>query len=572
MATAKLIFQEEDLDRDSVLFALYDRFYQGMQNANAIESPDYYSNPPLSSDGSIDVNAIEQGLKAYSTIQMKNSAYNMANAIVLSFGGGSGGAGGGFLSRGGDSMSGQLNALFGFQSGENGQTVLQTIVGADNKGVAKISGRLEVSDGAVFGGALNVAENGIVFTNSSVVRSDEQGLLVESPTLSVSENLNVGNRLKIGNTVITTNGILWGDKEFYHKGNSNNIDTDWSMKNATVGGDLTVDGNTLLSGKFKALGGYSIGHNGNTYLDSTDDGVLVKSHLLLNSDVRVGWNGVDNLLYADGRLFVNNPESSVVLGGDGTEKITLHSSIYNHSDDYIVVSKYGDGNFKNSFSAGVGNGGATVVRTYHNSNDDFGIMFPHGIRLGNTSEVVVTSDGNALLIELPFSRYDTNSNVRTAQIPLTAKYQPTNSLFRNQSLSNSATLHLHTGAEMVAVDNPLEAKSFSIISQQYKTRLGENVLFFNDGVFIESVSDGIRHSGNSYFDGNISSRRFSSGLAGYGWGVIRNELTGNASATFDELTIRKKMRVYELEVQKASVTNGSLWISDACSGDFVEEL
>ena len=51
-----------------------------------------------------------------------------------------------------------------------------------------------------------------------------------------------------------------------------------------------------------------------------------------------------------------------------------------------------------------------------------------------------------------------------------------------------------------------------------------------------------------------------------------SQLTGNISATFDELTIRKKMRIYELEVQKQSVTNGSLWVSDACSGDIVEEI
>ena len=38
------------------------------------------------------------------------------------------------------------------------------------------------------------------------------------------------------------------------------------------------------------------------------------------------------------------------------------------------------------------------------------------------------------------------------------------------------------------------------------------------------------------------------------------------------LTVRKKMRVYELEVQKISVTNGSLWVSDSCSGDEVVEL
>ncbi|MFR9543739.1 MAG: hypothetical protein SNH27_17055, partial [Rikenellaceae bacterium] len=65
---------------------------------------------------------------------------------------------------------------------------------------------------------------------------------------------------------------------------------------------------------------------------------------------------------------------------------------------------------------------------------------------------------------------------------------------------------------------------------------------------------------------------FASGFAGYGWCILNNLTTSNTSATFDELTIRKKMRIYELEVQKISATNGSLWISDSCSGDVVKRL
>ena len=86
------------------------------------------------------------------------------------------------------------------------------------------------------------------------------------------------------------------------------------------------------------------------------------------------------------------------------------------------------------------------------------------------------------------------------------------------------------------------------------------------------MADGIRWSGNAYFDRNLSSQRFASGFAGYGWAIMEDEMVGGISATFDSLTVRKKMRVYELEVQKISVTNGSLWVSDSCSGDEVIEL
>ena len=37
----------------------------------------------------------------------------------------------------------------------------------------------------------------------------------------------------------------------------------------------------------------------------------------------------------------------------------------------------------------------------------------------------------------------------------------------------------------------------------------------------------------------------------------------------DEAVVRKKMRIYELEIQKISAVNGSLWVSDACKGDTV---
>lgn len=79
-------------------------------------------------------------------------------------------------------------------------------------------------------------------------------------------------------------------------------------------------------------------------------------------------------------------------------------------------------------------------------------------------------------------------------------------------------------------------------------------------------------TGNAYFNNNVQSSRFASGFAGYGWGIIKSEFVGGYHATFDELTVRKRMRIYELEVQKIRATNGSLWISDSCSGDLVEEI
>jgi hypothetical protein len=104
------------------------------------------------------------------------------------------------------------------------------------------------------------------------------------------------------------------------------------------------------------------------------------------------------------------------------------------------------------------------------------------------------------------------------------------------------------------------------------TRLTDSALYFRENQYLLSGADGIKHYGNAYFLENVASELFSSGFAGSGWAIQKNQTTGNVSATFDELTVRKKMRIYELEVQKLSATNGALWISDSCSGDTVEKL
>ena len=131
---------------------------------------------------------------------------------------------------------------------------------------------------------------------------------------------------------------------------------------------------------------------------------------------------------------------------------------------------------------------------------------------------------------------------------------------------------MDANAEFFTFKKPVEGAAFSIISNTYKTRLIENALMFADAVFIEGVTGGMHLNGNTTYTGSLSTTAFSSGFAGSGWAIMSDALYGDYEATFDSLTVRKKMRVYELEVQKMSVTNGSLWVSDSCSGDLVTEL
>lgn len=62
----------------------------------------------------------------------------------------------------------------------------------------------------------------------------------------------------------------------------------------------------------------------------------------------------------------------------------------------------------------------------------------------------------------------------------------------------------------------------------------------------------------------LRSNSFLSGFAGSGWQIDQNvSVTGQTSAEFDNLTIRGRMRVYELIIQQIRATNGSIFVSSA---------
>ena len=61
-----------------------------------------------------------------------------------------------------------------------------------------------------------------------------------------------------------------------------------------------------------------------------------------------------------------------------------------------------------------------------------------------------------------------------------------------------------------------------------------------------------------------SNAAFTSGFAGAGWNIDYGSTeAGKASATFDNLTVRGRMRVYELLIQQIRATNGSVFVSSS---------
>lgn len=608
MAEAKLNFDETTLDKTSDLFHLYDRLYQGMVSANEVDAPAFPSSDDLlildsegnvtfDSDGNPILDATKQAMAEqmaadYSDILMKNSAYLFANAImsVLSGVGESGSTSTGFVSRGGDSMKGALQAWYGFNAGYNGQKIFEVTINADDEKWAIVQGHLRVTEDAEIAGLLNLGQ-GITFDNNKVIYYDNGTLKIESPSIGIKGDISVDGTFKLGDVLINQQGIFWGTKEFYHSGNSNKSDVDWTMNNAYVHGDLDVKGNIDIAGALTALQGFSLGALGKKMLYSEvetaldDEGTptdiaytVLESdlHIINGHGIKFGQNYIINV--RNGNVVSFSAPGMIMNLGDsdnckGTEKISLQSDIWDYSNNFRIISKEGAGYFPNGLKADVAVNGSTALETYRIDNTNLGVLFPHQIRFGATDGPAIYRDSvtGGLNIQMPYVN-TTVTGSPTEQLQFKTYFAQTTSPFRNQSLLWSATIHFVTDGEFFAFDKPVEAEYFAIKSEQYHTRLIEDALFFDDGKFIEGVVDGLRYAGNGYFDGNISSPSFASGFAGYGWAVKDEMTNGGFHATFDSLTIRKKMRVYELEVQKNSVTNGSLWVSDSCSGDEVIAL
>lgn len=594
MAEAKLNFNEESLDKKSSLYDLYSRFFQGMTEANKVDAPDYTTDPPLKEDKSIDDEKIAEGLAEYSQILMKNSAYMMANAIISTVSsGGSGGSGGGeglgYISRSGDSMTGALGALFGFQAGYKNNLIFDVGIDASEEKYARVYGNLIVDKDETITGKLILSNDGLYFGENQSMWVADNKLNFAYQDIQFTGAVNIDGSLAIGDFEITEDGIFSGDNEYYHSGNCNNKDTDWAMKDAHVYGDLTVDGSYTLSGNLSSLYGFELGEFGKKMLYSVQDDADNKvAHIAVMSDLVIA--STHGIKFGDSYIIkVRGGEDSNIIsiaapgkvmnlgdsdGETATTRISLQTDIYNYNSTFKIISKDGDGYFRNSLEAGCSASGDTVLRTYHNSDVECGVAFYKKVRFGKqqTAPAMYADDTNTKLYgSLPYVRV-VNEVQKIEQIPFSLRHIQTESLFKNQSSEWSATLEWNTDAEFFRLAKPVESEAFSISSEKYKTRLAENVLYFADAVYLEGMTDGIKHQGNSYFTGTLSSQRFASGFAGYGWAVMKSQLYGGYAATFDELTVRKKMRIYELEVQKISVTNGSLWVSDACSGDIVEEV
>lgn len=536
-----------ELNPDSLCYSIYSELYHNFFNAQDKKSED---NPY----------GIEEGDDT--SIRLRNTAYNFASAIAGAVAGEGGESGGGilldYLKKTGGDMRGVLRANYGFEAGAGNTRLLGTYEEVAEDGVTPVYG-LQVSGDIRIGGS-NLFLGGRQFIRYS---AGDGVATIENPVLSFGRsNLFSSGEMLFGESkakgvVLSPDTIYIKGREVYHAGNANLATEDWVMKDATVAGKLQVSGTVTLSGALSALHGVRLG------IDGKEIFTVLKEEAHLNGFLSIGVGygvkiGNTPILYrineTDIRLACDY--GYLLLGSENTQQIRLFSGLTDIDGDNILISKYGAAYFPDSLRV-AHNYGADLLSTYRENEADEGIIIHKKIRFGSKHGVFLSGDAEQL------SLYSRDDRAAFSFRASTSVYQLPD--------SGSRSFYLQTNCDFITFSQAIEAKKSVGIDGSF-TRLTDKHLFFTSENYLLSTSDGIKYFGNAYFVGSISSERFSSGFAGYGWAILKNGTTGNIAATFDELTIRKKMRIYELEVQKNTATNGSLWVSDSCSGDSVERI
>lgn len=535
-----------ELNTDSLCYSIYSELYHNFFNAQDKKSEE---NPY----------GIEEGDET--SIRLRNTAYNFASAIAGAVAGEGGESGGillDYLKKTGGDMRGVLRANYGFEAGTGNTRLLGTYEEVAEDGVTPVYG-LQVFGDIRIGGS-NLFIGGKQFIRYTV---GDGVATIENPVLSFggsnlfSQGEMVFGESKAKGVFLSSESIYIKGKPVYHAGNANLATEDWTMKDASVAGTLEVSGEATLSGTFSALQGAKLGFGGKEVLTILQEEARLSGFLSIGAGYGVKIGDIPVLYRLNETDVQLGCESGrLLLGSENTRQIRLFSGLTDIDGEHILISKYGAAYFPDSLRV-AHNYGADLLSTYRENDADEGIVIHQKLRFGSKRGTFLSSDAQQLFL---CSQDDRASFGFCAS---TSVYQLPD--------SGSRSFYLDTPCDFITFRQPIEAKKSVGIDGSF-TRLTDKHLFFTSENYLLSINDGIKHFGNAYFINSVSSERFSSGFAGYGWAILKNGTTGNISATFDELTIRKKMRIYELEVQKNTATNGSLWVSDSCSGDQVERI
>lgn len=499
-------------------------------------------------------------------VRLKNTAYNLAQPIASHLGEGGGAALADYLKLDGGSMRGQLSALFGFQGGTDGKKLLETFKrSVDSKEVfgVKVSGLLELdNDGLRLGGVspfrYGVDRNGDYdrLTFTAFQQADFGSAIITGGGMEI---MDTGNERVFH---VSPTYLQYKGKDVYHAGNANTSEVSWEMLNSHVFGDLTVDRGGTFKGRLTALYGCSLGSKGDVILSVNDRQVDVSGDLNLQEgySLKMGNSSVIQVLAPDHVQF-RALGGDIVLGGEDTSGVRLWSSLLTENGDHELITRTGKASFQNEFEAAY-QYGPTLLSTGKDS-----VVIHDRLKFGDQEDTAYWTGG---LDGTRFYHPVRNERLELREMEEHLYFGLSSSVYKPQD-RDSFSLFRETTADFFVFRKPVEATTSIGISGSL-TKLTDKSLFFTDSSYLLHVAGGIKHFGNAYFVDSLSSERFSSGFAGEGWAIMKNARTGNVTITVDEAVVRKKARIYELEIQKITATNGSLWVSDACSGDSVAEV
>ena len=514
----------EGLEPESIKENMYIRMYNSFFNAQIQKSP---SNP----------NGISEGDDT--SIALKNSAFTFADIIGDSIQSGADGVEidvSNLVKRSGDSMVGELLAEMGFVAGEKGATILSTFLDKDgNKGV-DIDGIVRISGSMLLNGKDVLSRNGDTTT------INDESIIIDSKNLIIR-----GDDVDISGFKFTPDGnISFKDSLFYHSNNSNSALFDWASKNMMVskllsvlgGADISGDSFTVSTDRFNISGAIRSNNSSGIDIDKT---VSFNSNVLVKGKEIFEING-DSLAvgYEDGMF---------VIGTDKTKEVRLNKSLKSWNGALDIVSNTGYGKF-NGFEAGF-NSSEPLIKTA-----DGGIIFLNKIWLDDKKDISLLSNGKKLLIGI------NGGEVGISYLDSTSKYKPLN--------RPSKTHFLSTTGDFISFDKDFESKAINIHDSE--TRIEDKKISLTKTNYIESADNSSIIHGDIKVLDVLSSRQYASGYGGNGWVIMRDALSGMTSMSIDEMTVRRKMRIYELEVQTIKATNGSLWVSDSMAADTVEQI
>lgn len=558
----------EKLDKNSLCYSIYIQLYNNFFNAQDKKSED---NPF----------GIEEGDQI--SIRLKNTAFNFASPISESIVGSESGEGGGsggvllnYVKRGGDNMSGLFRANYGFEAGINNTRVIhisQKEIVDENNQVISTDNEFIVT------GNIHIGGSNFYLGGKNVLFYDQQ-----SDTTSISSTIVDFGKSKVKSTgeiivgsdkssgvYITSEVLQVKGNSVYHSGNANLNDIDWNMQNANVSGVLNVKKETVLEGKLTSSYGVDLGAEGKTVLSIVQSAVSINGFITFGVGYGIKIDDLPVLIRSNANdIQLSSIGGDLLLGNDNTKKIRVLSNVSDVNGTNVLLTKYGEAFFPGSIRI-KHDYGDDLMSSYRIDNNDEGLTIHKRLRFGSSVGAYLIGENRNIGFVSSIDRIDPSTlEITTNTYKTTVQYQASTSVYQVQN-RYSDTLAFITESDFFSFNKPVEATNFIGIEGS-STRLLNNSLFFTNKSYLHSTVDGIKHYGNAYFTEDLSSENFSSGFAGSGWAIRQNKTTGNITITCDEAVFRKKVRIYELEVQKETATNGSLWITDSCSGDIVEKL